>query len=138
MGNTLAMDALITLAPALLALTLFLLFRRVSLLLTRLDAFQQARGQLDQSVREELGRHRENAAREERQLREELRLAAKDTTDSLIRGLAEISGVQKASLDSFASHLQGTTDAARRQDEAFREAVARHSEQWKSEVEGFS
>ncbi len=116
-------DGFIFLAAALLSVTLLALFRRVTVLVSRFDVFERAREGVDHSIREELGRNREESARSERQLREELRVAAKDTTDSLVKGLVEISGAQKTSLDSFATHLQGLIDINRTQHEAFRESV---------------
>src|SRR5262245_37521495 len=117
------MDAFTFLAAALLGLTLVLVFRRVALLINRFDVFEQARTHAEQSILEDLGRVRDESARNERQLREELRLAWKDTTDSLVKGLAEISGAQKTSLDSFTTYLQGLIDVTRKQHEAFRESV---------------
>lgn len=123
LDGTAITDAVALLAAALLGLTVLVLFRRVTVLLTRFDAFEQARDRVDHSIREELGRGREDSARGERQLREELRFAAKDTTDSLVKGLAEISGAQKTSLDSFATYLQGVIDVTRAQHDAFRDSV---------------
>jgi DNA anti-recombination protein RmuC len=74
-------------------------------------------------LRDELARNRDESVRNERQLRDEIRAAAKDTTDSLVRGLIEISTAQKTSLDSFASYLQGVTDAGRKQLDGLSEAI---------------
>jgi DNA recombination protein RmuC len=117
-------DAFLPLVVALLGLILLIvLFRRVAEVLTRFDVLERTHDRVENSIREELARSRAESARSERELREELRSAVKDTTDSLVKGLIEISGAQKTSLDSFADHLKSVTDTNRQQVEALREGI---------------
>jgi len=117
-------DTFLLLAVALLGLTLLIVFsKRVTQVLTRFDALERTHTRAEDSIREESARSREESARSERELREELRSAAKDATDSLVKGLVEISGAQKTSLDSFADNLMSVTDTNRQQVEALREGV---------------
>jgi len=109
---------------ALLGLILLIVFsKRVTQVLTRFDVLERTHDRVENSIRGELARNREESARSERELREELRSAVKDTTDSLVKGLIEISGAQKISLDSFADHLKSVADTNRQQVEALREGI---------------
>lgn len=117
-------DALLLLVMALLELILLIvLFRRVAQVLTRFDVLERTHDRVENPIREELARSREESARSGRDLREELRSAVKDTTDSLVKGLIEISCAQKTSLDAFADHLKSVTDTNRQQVEALREGI---------------
>jgi len=117
-------DASLPLVVALLGLILLIvLFRRVAQVLARFDVVERTHDRVENSIREELARSREESARSERELREELRSAGKDTTDSLVRGLIEISGAQKTSLDAFADQVESVTDTNRQQVEALREGI---------------
>jgi hypothetical protein len=117
-------DTVILLAAALVVvISTAILFRRVSRMVARYDIFERALASTEHVVREEFARNRDESVRNERQLRDEFRAAAKDTTDSLVRGLIEISTAQKTSLDSFASYLQSVTDAGRKQLDGFSEAL---------------
>ena len=124
LGEKHVTDTFLLLAVALLGLTLLIVFsKRVTQVLTRFDALERTHTRAEDSIREESARSREESARSERELREELRSAAKDATDSLVKGLVEISGAQKTSLDSFADNLMSVTDTNRQQVEALREGV---------------
>ncbi|NLE74243.1 MAG: DNA recombination protein RmuC [Actinobacteria bacterium] len=64
----------------------------------------------DRVVREELGRSREEAAANARQVREEVAAGVKGLGDSVIRGVGELGAQQKAQFDTFATQLVSLTD----------------------------
>ncbi len=65
--------------------------------------------QAEREFREELGRSRQEAAFGDRQMREEMRSASGQLTESLLGRMAEISRLQRDQLDSFARQLADLT-----------------------------
>lgn len=103
------------LAAALLALLLLaVLVRRrpsqvVDALKVALAAVENRFEQVEREFREELGRGRQEAAFGDRQMREEMRSASGQLTESLLGRMAEIARLQKDQLDSFARQLADLT-----------------------------
>jgi len=64
---------------------------------------------LERAFREELARGRQEAAHGDRQAREELRRGLAQLTDSLLRRMTEVAGLQKDQLDSFSRQLADLT-----------------------------
>lgn len=64
---------------------------------------------LERALREELARGRQEAAHGDRQAREELRYGLAQLTDSLLRRMTEVAGLQKDQLDSFSRQLADLT-----------------------------
>jgi len=64
---------------------------------------------LERAFREELARGRQEAAHGDRQAREELRYGLAQLTDSLLRRMTEVAGLQKDQLDSFSRQLADLT-----------------------------
>ncbi|KAF0111240.1 MAG: DNA recombination protein RmuC [Rhodospirillaceae bacterium] len=72
----------------------------------RLRATAHADARLERLLRDESSRGREEAGREARLLREEMAERLSGFQDSLLRTMAEMQGLQKAQLETFASQLR--------------------------------
>ncbi len=101
---------LLLVAMSLVLLTLFFLVIRLfsrlpvdafPFLGNRLSGFEQRLHHIDGIIRDELTRDRQEASASARELREELRVAVKDSGDALLRRVTENAGMQKDQLDSF-------------------------------------
>jgi hypothetical protein len=74
-----------------------------------LAGFDQRLHYLEEAVRNEADRSRQEAAGNARSIREELRGAVRDSGDSLLMRMAENAGMQKNQLDSFSKQLMDMT-----------------------------
>lgn len=81
-------------------------------LAARLDALERAGERMERSLREELGRNRD-----------ETRGALKDATDSMVKSIGEISAAQRAYLDSFSGRVGQLTQTTEKGMETLRSAV---------------
>lgn len=81
-------------------------------LAARLDALERGGERTERSLREELGRNRE-----------ELRGSLKGATDSMVKSMGEISAAQHAYLDSFAGRVGQLTQTTEKGMESLRGAV---------------
>ncbi|MGA9263229.1 MAG: DNA recombination protein RmuC [Desulfobacterales bacterium] len=78
---------------------------------------------LEEAVRNEATRSRQEAAGNARSIREELRGAVRDSGDSLLMRMAENAGMQKNQLDSFSRQLMDMTRLHEEKFEALRHSV---------------
>ncbi|MCU0559823.1 MAG: DNA recombination protein RmuC [Desulfobacterales bacterium] len=105
--------AILVLAAAALILLILLLRRRPSQIVRELQgALSAIEGRCEQTereFREELARSRQESAYGDRQMREEMRSASSQLTESLLSRLAEIARLQKGQLDSFSRQLADLT-----------------------------
>ncbi len=90
---------------------------------SRLASIEGAQERLDRGVREEIGRNREEAARQASHTREEIAASVARTTDALVKTISEISGVQNTKLESFAQRLTDLTGSNERTQQALRTLV---------------
>jgi DNA recombination protein RmuC len=89
----------------------------------RLVGSDQRLHHLEEAVRDEADRSRQEAAGNARLIREELRGAVRDSGDSLLMRMAENAGMQKNQLDSFAKQLVDMTRLHEERFEALRRSV---------------
>jgi len=120
------------LAPALAAVALLLLTvvalqvallrraRATSALATRLDQLESAEQRTERSVREEIGKSREEAQGQGRHLREEVARSIQDMSEGLSRSAGERATAQKEQLDSFSQQLHRLTQTNSEQLEGLR------------------
>jgi DNA recombination protein RmuC len=78
---------------------------------------------LEEAVRNEATRSRQEAAGNARSIREELRGAVRDSGDSLLMRMVENAGMQKNQLDSFSKQLMDMTRLHEEKFEALRHSV---------------
>lgn len=89
----------------------------------RLAGSDQRLQHLEEALRDEAARSRQEAAGNARLIREELRGAVRDSGESLRMRLMENAGMQKDQLDSFSRHLIDMTRLHEEKFEALRRAV---------------
>ena len=94
-----------------------------SVLRERLGGSDQRLHHLEEAVRDEADRSRQEAAGNARLIREELRGAVRDSGDSLLMRMAENAGMQKNQLDSFSRQLMDMTRLHEEKFEALRHSV---------------
>lgn len=85
-------------------------------LTNRLSGFDQRLHDMDGTFKEEFTRMRRETAVAARELRDELRVATKDSGEALLRRMTENAGMQKNQLDSFSKQ---TMELTRLQEEKF-------------------
>ena len=94
-----------------------------SVLRERLAGSDQRLNHLEEAVRDEADRSRQEAAGNARLIREELRGAVRDSGDSLLMRMAENAGMQKNQLDSFSKQLMDMTRLHEEKFEGLRRSV---------------
>ncbi len=77
----------------------------LSPVLTRLETLEKFQERTERSVKEEIGRNRQESAEEARGLREEVQGSLKNSTDSLVQSVDRISAAQQQRLEDFAQQL---------------------------------
>ncbi len=97
----------------------------ISFLGDRVAGFEQRLQHMEGAVKDELIRDRQQASTSARELREELRLALKDSDDALLRRMTENAGMQKDQLDSFSKQIMELTRLQEERSEALRHTVDR-------------
>jgi len=97
----------------------------ISFLGNRVAGFEQRLQHMEGAVKDELTRDRQQASTSARELREELRLALKDSDDALLRRMTENAGMQKDQLDSFSKQIMELTRLQEERSEALRHTVER-------------
>lgn len=104
--------AIIALLIALLALQLYSLrskgtatYADFTPILTRLDSLEKIQDRAERSLKDELGRIRQESDEQARGLRAEVQHSLKTSTDSLIQSLDRISSSQQARLEDFSKQL---------------------------------
>lgn len=78
---------------------------------THLETLEKVQERIGHSVKEEIGRNRQESAEQARGQREELQNSLKILTDSLVQSVGQISGVQKERLEDFAAQLAALKQA---------------------------
>ena len=111
---------------------LIILFKRLSSiegeggfseLRDRIAAFDNRQSHLEETVKNEITRNREETANSARLAREELSGSLKGSSDSLLKRMTENAGMQKDQLDSFARQLMDMTKLHEEKFEAMRQAT---------------
>ena len=95
----------------------------ISFLGSRVAGFEQDLQRVEMTLKEELSRGRQEANTGARELREEMRMAVKDSGDALLRRMTENAGMQKDQLDSFSKQTTELTRLQEERSEALRHAV---------------
>jgi DNA recombination protein RmuC len=120
----LALCAVLLLAGVVL---LALLLRRdgvdFSPLQLRLEGLERGQERTERALKDEMGRHREEATAAARAQREELAGALKGQNDSTLKTLAELGSAQRAQLEEFSKQLARLIETAGKQAETLRAAV---------------
>jgi DNA recombination protein RmuC len=93
------------------------LLRRVtgndlSPMLARMDTLEKFQERTERSVKEEIGRNRQETAEQARGLREEVQGSLKNSTDSLVQSIERISAAQRQRLEDFADQLNAVKQAS--------------------------
>jgi DNA recombination protein RmuC len=86
----------------------------LSPVLTRLETMEKFQERVEHCVKDESGRNRQEGAEQARGLREEVGNSLKNSTDSLVQSVCQISAAQKERLENFTkqlSELKQTNDA---------------------------
>ena len=86
-----------------------------SAITSRLDAMEKSQERLIRETREEFARNRQESADQGQGLRQEVQLALKSSTDSLVQSVDRISYAQRQRLEDFADELKalaGKSDAS--------------------------
>lgn len=89
----------------------------------RLEALEKRQERIEQILKEEMGKIREEANLHARQDREELANSMKASTDSTLSRMAEIANLQKNQLDTFSKQLSTMSAANEQKLEKMRETV---------------
>jgi DNA recombination protein RmuC len=89
----------------------------------QLETLGKSQERLEQILKEELGKSREEGSLHARQDREELANSMKASTDSLLSRMAEIATLQKNQLDTFSRQLSNLTLANEQKLDKMRETV---------------
>src|ERR1700690_4362538 len=97
---------LLLVAVAMLALVL----RRgtnadLSPVLTRLAGIEAYQERIERSVKEEIGRNRQESAEQGRGLREEVQVSLKNSADSVVQGVDRLSAAPQQQLEDFSNQL---------------------------------
>jgi DNA recombination protein RmuC len=95
----------------------------LSLVLARLDILEKFQERVERGLQEEMSQNRQEAAEQARALREELQGSLKNVTDSLLKQIHEMTGLQKQQLDSFAGLLTRLTESNEKKADELRTAV---------------
>ncbi|MBI5187382.1 MAG: DNA recombination protein RmuC [Nitrospinae bacterium] len=89
----------------------------------QLEALEKRQERIEQILKEEMGKIREEASLHSRQDREELANSMKASTDSTLSRMAEIANLQKNQLDTFSRQLSTMSTANEQKLEKMRETV---------------
>ena len=125
---------LLLFAMAFVLLMLFILITRLfnrlpddafPFLGNRVADFEKRLHQMERTLRDEFTRDRQEASIVARNLREELRLAVKDSGDALLKRMTENAGMQKDQLDSFSKQTMELTRLQEERFEALRQTLER-------------
>ena len=119
---------IITLLAACIIIGFIYLSRRrsdamISELKEHLSSLSAIQGRTEQTVREEIGRNREETTRNAGRAREELGKTLKGFNDSLLKLMAENAGMQKNQLDSFSRQLGTLTKLNEEKIESMRKTM---------------
>ena len=95
----------------------------LSPVLTRLDTLEKFQERTERSVKEEIGRNRQESAEQARGLREEVQGTLKTSTDSLVQAVDRISAAQHQRLEDFAKQLSTLTESNVQKSDELRAAV---------------
>ncbi|NJD92458.1 MAG: DNA recombination protein RmuC [Geobacter sp.] len=91
--------------------------------LARLESLERALERSERGLRDELARLREELLQQGREGREEQNAALRGFGDSMLRRMAEIAGLQKGQLDTFAEQLKTLTQMNEGRFDKLRETV---------------
>ena len=92
-------------------------------LAARLGAIERGQERTERGVREEIARGRQESSGAARDLRDEVTGAVRAQGDTLVRGVTDLTGLQRTQLDAFAGELRALADANARQLEALRGTI---------------
>jgi DNA recombination protein RmuC len=84
----------------------------VSVLSSRLDAFEKAQERTEQTVREEVAQNRNELGKTAREQRQELSEAFKTFGDSVVQRMTGVANMQRGQLDAFSSQLASFAKAS--------------------------
>lgn len=116
--------ALLVAAVVMLALLLRRLAGKdLSSVLTRLEMLERLQERTERGVKDEIARNRQEADEQARGLRGEVQGALKNSSDSLLRQMNDMAGLQKQQFDSFASQLATLTDKNEKKSDELRATV---------------
>lgn len=137
MTDILLFVALVLLAGVLLLL--WLLYRRssrteASVLVPRLDAFEKSLDRFDRSLREEIGKNRDELSKASRDNRQELAESFKVFGESVTQRVADAGHGQRAQLDALSERLQNLSSATGERLDGIRAEFAGGSKQLREEV----
>jgi DNA recombination protein RmuC len=126
-ATELALGLVIFLAIAVLILLIVLVRRKPGQVIAQLQAsfaaVEDKQLRLEDVVKDEIDRSRQDTSQSAHQARQELRTALKDSSDSLQQRLAENVRVQNDQLDSFAKQLMAMTRLNEEKMEAMRKTM---------------
>ncbi len=106
----------------LLAVLQAVVIRRMKSSGTRED-MDKASERTERAVREEIARNREEAARNDRFIREEVSTSLRTVNDSVIRNMAGMSETQQKQMDSFSERLATLTESNQQKLDGLKSAV---------------
>jgi len=133
---------IVTLVLLIAAVALLLMLLRkasqadVSVLATRLDAFEKAQERTERAVREEVAQSRDELAKAAREQRQELTEAFKIFGDSVVQRMMDVASTQKGQLDAFSGQLGSFAKASGERLDGVRVESANGAKQLREEVVG--
>jgi DNA recombination protein RmuC len=108
----------------------------VSVLATRLDAFEKAQERTERAVREEVAQSRDELGKAAREQRQELTEAFKIFGDSVVQRMMDVASTQKGQLDAFSGQLGSFAKASGERLDGVRVESANGAKQLREEVVG--
>jgi DNA recombination protein RmuC len=93
------------------------------------ELLEKGQARLENSVRQEISRNREELLRSDQQQREELGRSLKSFNDSTLKGMMEIGQLLKEQLESFSRQIQNLMSINAQQQETLRQVVATRLQQ---------
>lgn len=135
-------DILLFVAIVLLVVVLFILFILfkklpkidVSVITSHLDALEKTQARVEQVVREEVARSRDEQGKTAREQRQELTEAFKTLGDSVVQRMMDTASMQKGQLDVFSSQLVSFAKASGERLDGVRAESATGAKQLREEV----
>lgn len=128
----LQMELVYLIALVILAVTLLILLivtvrrtsaRRLEPIMEKLSALEHSQKQIEEIIKDEMARNREEFSRNARQGRQELGSSLQHFSDALLRRMTENAGMQKDLLDAFAKQLVDMTRLQEEKLETMRQAM---------------
>lgn len=137
MTNIFLFLALVMLAVALFFLRMLLRQLSkidISMIVSRLDAFEKTQEHIEHVVKDEVARNRDELNKTARDQRQELSDAFKTLSDSVAQRITDIANMQKGQLDAFSGQLASFAKASGERLDAVRAESATGAKQQREEV----